>query len=79
MSRPANNEMVRGFNDGYDPNSPSPGPNTTASYRHGFECGRDDILNRHRFDCATLRKMADDAMDRDDDPWRSMNQLEHAI
>lgn len=48
MDRPANDEMIKGFRDGYDRNAPEPGPNTTASYRHGFECGRDDIQPTHR-------------------------------
>lgn len=79
MSRPANDEMVRGFRDGYDRNAPEPGPNTSRSYRHGFQCGRDDILHRKRFDCETLRRMADEAMELDDDPYLSINEPKHAV
>lgn len=70
--RPANDDMVRGFMDGYDKNSPDPGPNTSMCYRHGFECGRDDLLCRVRFSAAELRQMADEAMEYDEDPLRSL-------
>lgn len=79
MSMPANEDMVRGFRDGYDPHSPQPGPNTSRSYRHGFECGRDDIMRRHRFDADTLRRMADVAMTFDADPYQSVHNQRYSI
>jgi hypothetical protein len=42
MERPANEEMVAGFRDGYDLSLPEPGPNRSHSYRHGFMCARID-------------------------------------
>jgi hypothetical protein len=65
--RPANDEMVQGFRDGYDLTAPEPSSNRSASYRHGFMCARIDkrvILWSYTAD--QLRKMADDAMAQDD-------------
>lgn len=36
-------EMVDGYHDGRDPESPEPSENRSASYRHGFRSGRADL------------------------------------
>lgn len=66
MSRPANDEMVRGFLDGYDLSAPEPSDNRSHSYRHGFANGRDDQSRKPRADVAELRRLADLAMERND-------------
>lgn len=38
----ANQEMIDGYMDGFDLNSPEPSSNRTDSYRHGFMNGRAD-------------------------------------
>lgn len=38
----ANDEMVQGYMDGFDPDSPEPSSNRSQSYRHGFRNGRAD-------------------------------------
>ena len=40
----ANADMIEGFRDGYDLTAPEPSANRSASYRHGFANGRDDVL-----------------------------------
>jgi len=35
-------EMKEGYRDGLDPDSPEPSANRSASYRHGFQVGRND-------------------------------------
>jgi hypothetical protein len=67
MSRPANDELVQGFRDGYDLTAPEPSANRSASYRHGFMCGRIDkgqIVWTGTAD--GLRRLADEAMNEDD-------------
>lgn len=65
--RPANEEMLQGFLDGYDLSSPEPSSNRSASYRHGFMVGRIDktpeLWGKRSAD--ELRRMADAAMDED--------------
>mgnify|MGYP001104541154 CR=1 FL=1 len=39
----ANDEMVQGYRDGLDKDSPDPSANRTRSYRHGFANARADI------------------------------------
>lgn len=39
----ANDEMVQGYRDGLNRDSPEPSANRTRSYRHGFANGRADI------------------------------------
>ena len=51
-------DMVAGFLDGYDPNSPEPSANRSRSYRHGFANGRDDRANKPRASAAKLREEA---------------------
>ena len=59
---PANDEMVQGYMDGLDPDSPEPSANRSHSYRHGFARGRDDRAHRVSHAPTTLHKMADAAM-----------------
>ena len=63
--RPANQEMIGGYLDGRDPDSPEPSANRSHSYRHGFIAGRADLNQecQHSFD--QMQKMADAAMDAD--------------
>lgn len=59
--------MVQGFQDGYDLTAPEPSANRSASYRHGFMCGRlDKGLIPRQWNAEQLRVMADRAMDEDD-------------
>ncbi len=66
--RPANDEMVRGFMDGYDPTVPEPSANRTASYRHGFMVGRLDNTpaDYGKYSAGELELLADLAMDEDE-------------
>lgn len=48
-------EVVQGYCDGLDGNSPEPSANRSASYRHGFANGRDDLRGRARNNAATIR------------------------
>lgn len=64
-SRPANDEMVAGYMDGFDPSSPEPSDNRSHSYRHGFANGRDDRSGKPRAGYTELIRMADLAMERD--------------
>jgi len=64
--RPANDEMVQGFRDGYDLTVPIPSANRSASYRHGFMCGRlDRGLIPRQWSSEQLTVMADQAMNED--------------
>ena len=58
-------EMVAGYLDGRDPNSPEPSANRSASYRHGFEMGRNDLLNRRTASIAVNRARAAAAIEDD--------------
>ncbi len=64
--RGANPDMVEGYMDGLDPASPEPSTNRSASYRHGFQNGRDDLTRKPRAPASDLRREADEAMERDD-------------
>ena len=67
MSRPANDEMIRGFMDGHDLTSPEPSENRSAIYRHGFMCGRlDKGQGKWTVSNDELRARADAAMDEDE-------------
>jgi hypothetical protein len=67
MGRMANDEMVRGYLDGRNLDCPEPSDNRSASYRHGFLNGRDEILGRPpRASYKTLCEAADRAMDEDE-------------
>ena len=64
MSKPANDEMVQGFRDGYDRDAPEPNANRSHSYRHGFLAARNDHSANPL--CADeMRRLADEAMQRD--------------
>lgn len=68
QERPANDDMIEGYRDGYDLSSPEPSGNRSKSYRHGFMIGRLDktpaAWGTHSAD--SLRKMADEAMEADE-------------
>lgn len=66
MTRPANADMIEGFRDGYDLTAPEPSANRSASYRHGFMCGRIDKGLIASPGPEKLHRMADEAMDADD-------------
>ena len=48
-------DMLEGYFDGLDPSSPEPSANRSASYRHGFANGRDDLARNPRAPAAFLR------------------------
>jgi hypothetical protein len=48
FGRPANDEMVQGYMDGFDLDTPEPSANRSESYRHGFANGRADKTGRSR-------------------------------
>lgn len=62
---PTNDEMLQGYLDGHDPNSPEPSANRSHSYRHGFANGRDDLRGKSRDFSFTLRAQAIDAERKD--------------
>jgi hypothetical protein len=67
MNKPANADMIEGFRDGYDLTAPEPSANRSASYRHGFMCGRiDKGLIVWTGTADGLRNLADEAMNEDD-------------
>lgn len=67
MSRPANDEMVEGYTDGFDLDNPEPSDNRSNSYRHGFANGRADATGKPAFPNAHVaRTLADLAMKKDD-------------
>lgn len=53
-----NDDMMQGYIDGRDPDAPEPSANRSASYRHGFANGRDDLRKQPRACAADLREMA---------------------
>jgi len=67
--RPANDEMIQGYRDGLDPDSPEPSANRSSSYRHGFANGRDDRRGQPRASYSELERLADEAMLRDGGMW----------
>lgn len=62
MVERANEEMVRGYNDGFEKDAVPPSGNRTASYRHGWLNGRDDRRKEPRDSAENLRLQADEAM-----------------
>jgi hypothetical protein len=58
----SSDEMVEGYLDGRDLNSPEPSDNRSHSYRHGFANGRDDRAGKPRASAAVLRLQADAAI-----------------
>jgi hypothetical protein len=65
-TRPANDEMIQGYMDGYDLNAPEPSANRSESYRHGFTVGRAEKTNKKLPNVETLRAAADVAMAKDE-------------
>ena len=65
--RPANDDMVEGFLDGYDLTAPEPSSNRSNSYRHGFMVGRLDKTPADwgKYSSSELHRMADEAMESD--------------
>lgn len=57
----ANQEMIDGYLDGRDINSPEPSENRSRSYRHGFLAGRSDLHGPTR-SFSEMVEMADAAM-----------------
>lgn len=68
QERPANDEMIEGFRDGYDLTAPEPSSNRSNSYRHGFMVGRLDKTPAAwgTYGADRLRKLADEAMEADE-------------
>lgn len=66
QEKPANTDMVEGFRDGYDLTAPEPSANRSASYRHGFMCGRIDKGKTASPSYGNLSRMADEAMEADE-------------
>lgn len=64
--RPANDEMVQGFRDGYNISNPEPSGNRTASYRHGFMVARIDKGMMASPGIDALEMLADQAMAADE-------------
>lgn len=65
--RMANKEMVYGYMDGINADSPEPSGNRTASYRHGFQMGRNDLHNTDGDGYHANCDAADAAMKADED------------
>ena len=55
-------QMIEGYRDGRDPDSPEPSANRSVSYVHGFLNGRDDRAGSPRAPAEVLRLMADKAI-----------------
>lgn len=64
--RPANQDMIEGFKDGYDLDAPEPNANRSYSYRHGFMVGRIDKGKLPVRNAGELRDAAEVAMAMDD-------------
>ena len=64
--RPANDDIVDGYMDGYDMTAPEPSANRSASYRHGFMVGRGEKTGDFAGNYIDLNRAADAAMDADD-------------
>ena len=62
IGRPANEEMIEGYLDGFDLNNPEPSANRSRSYRHGFANGRDDRRGKPRSSFQELVRQGDVAM-----------------
>jgi len=64
---PAPPDMVEGYKDGLNPDSPPPSDNRSHSYRHGFANGRDDLRKQPRASASSLRLAAQEAIAKDRD------------
>ena len=65
MSDFCEKEMLNGYFDGLDKDSPEPSDNRSHSYRHGFRNGRDDLNRLPRDSVSNLRNEAAKAMELD--------------
>lgn len=65
-TRPANDEMVQGYMDGWDLDAPEPSENRSHSYRHGFANARDDRRGKPRASYEQLNRWADEARAKDE-------------
>lgn len=68
QERPANDDMIEGFRDGYNLSAPEPSGNRSNSYRHGFKVGRLDKTPADwgKYTADQLHRMADEAMEADE-------------
>jgi hypothetical protein len=69
LGRPANDDMVEGYMDGFRDDRleyPDSLSNRSRSYRHGWLNGRDDRVGEPRLAAKTIRELADIAMALDD-------------
>jgi hypothetical protein len=66
LGRPANDDMVQGYRDGFDLNSPKPSSNRSYSYRHGFKNGRADKTGTRWNSFQELVRLGDEVMMIDD-------------
>lgn len=58
-------QMVEGYLDGSNADNPEPSANRSASYRHGFANGRDDLAHSPRLPANMLRLQAEQAIRED--------------
>jgi hypothetical protein len=58
-------EMLEGYRDGRNPDSPEPSKNRSRTYRHGFQSGRDDLTRKPSAPAEVRRKMAEEAIEAD--------------
>lgn len=58
-------EMVEGYRDGRNKDSPEPSSNRSKSYIHGFKNGRDDMNSHPRASASILRYEAELAIQDD--------------
>lgn len=60
--QPANQDMIDGYMDGRDLNTPEPSANRSHSYRHGWTVGRAEKENRRIGTFEEVERRADEAM-----------------
>lgn len=66
MGERAEREMVEGYRDGRDPDSPKPSGNRSLAYAHGFQSGRDDLARKPSAPYAIRRQRAEELLAEDD-------------
>lgn len=66
IGRPANDDMVQGYMDGRDLDTPEPSTNRSHSYRHGFVVGRTEKIGKTLGTFNEVLARADAAMVADD-------------
>lgn len=66
VGRPANDEMIQGYQDGLDADCPEPSGNRSHSYRHGFENGRADRAHKPSGNYTERCQQANEAMAADE-------------